>query len=320
LVLCGDAVLIDAEPFERASPPLQLDVDAAVIFHEDDDSIWLMEPPKATIPHLPRALSLLGVHSYNFGHWMTEFLPKLWICMGKPEFDNVAILVDRQMPAQHVEALRCFVGEHHQLITIEYGDRVHVSELWACSAPVYFPVGPRPNIGVPSTDGLLNVDANLYVSLLQTAVARIPEKSSALMPTRIYLARKDTQHRRLINRIEVEEVFKRHGFVIMDLGEIPFADQVALLRRADYVAGPDGSSFLNCFFGQPGMVILSLAPPDTSDADMFNQICRALGHRFYTAVGEIDTVHPMYFNMSSFRIDAEMLDGWLTKSLGAATS
>ena len=54
-------------------------------------------------------------------------------------------------------------------------------------------------------------------------------------PSRVFLARKDFRHRKLVNRSEIEAIAKEHGFAIAYPEELDFAEQARLLRGARHV-------------------------------------------------------------------------------------
>jgi hypothetical protein len=317
LVLHGGQPLYDVEPGEWAEIPLQLDVDPAIIAHAGD-AVWLMQPPAARGPlRERRALSLLGVHSYAFGHWVCEFLPKLWACLQRPDAAGVTLLVDAQMPPQHLEAVRLCVGDAWPVRVVPPGGRVQVDRLWYCSMPSYFPVGPRPD--VEYRDGLLCVDPVVSGRLLEQALARmlpaVPPPAAG-QPRRLYLARRDDQHRRLTNRAHVEALFAARGFVIVDFRTLPFREQLQLMRAADVVAGPDGSAFMTTFFGRRGLRILTLNNPCLDDFQMYSLVCATRGQTWFVLPGEVAGRRAEYPGMTGYVTDLTALARMLERLLG----
>ena len=75
---------------------------------------------------------------------MIEFLPRLWAYLQRPGFESGSILIDKQMPPQHREALELFVGPQHPIIVLEPRENVRVERLWCCSMPIYMSVGQKP--------------------------------------------------------------------------------------------------------------------------------------------------------------------------------
>ena len=108
IVYVGTQALLDATPQELALYPLDLDVDPTVVGPVGDE-LLAVTGAGARGPEVPAALSLCGVHSFNFGHWLLEFLPKVWAVAGRSGFRGVTVFVDEQMPPQLREALLLFL-------------------------------------------------------------------------------------------------------------------------------------------------------------------------------------------------------------------
>lgn len=319
IIVCDGKALLDALPHERASVPLNLDVDASVIAHEPigssgNEFVWSLVADAARQRFFPTALSLLGVHTYAFGHWMTEFLPKLWMCMERDGFPDVPVLVDDRMPKQHFDALRYFLGQQHPVVVVPYGSQVHVGSLWCCSMPSYFPVGPHSDADFTYQDGLLNVDGRFFRGLLDSALAKAvrPQEVTAAC-SRLFLSRGEGLHRRLVNADAVEHLFEENGFECHDFSTLEFLEQLALIRSAEMVAGPDGSAFMMTYFGRPGLRILCLCGPNVEDHQMYTMVTRELEQRYDVVVGEFEGRTSIYSGMSDFRIDPAQALAWLDR-------
>src|SRR5205823_3537829 len=124
-------------------------------------------------------------------------------------------------------------------------------------------------------------------------------------PRRIYLARKETQHRRIQNRREVEPWFEANGFTIFDFEELSFREQVALVRGADLIVGPDGSSLLSTFFARPGIRIGILTNAFAEECEWYMLVCRALGQQLAVLAGAVARKDTGYRMFSNYRIDVE---------------
>lgn len=318
IVLCQDFALLDAEARERDAIAINLNVDSSVVSHGSDNCIWRMSRSDSSSEmFVPRALSLLGVHSYNFGHWITEFLPKLWLCMGRAGFDDLPILVDSKMPRQHFEALRYFVGDEHPVVEVEYGRSVTVGQLWVVPMLNYNAVGQLSDVDETYPFGMSNVDEKLYVELLKNAISVAGVQSSRReTPKYIYLRRKDTQHRKLVNRKEIESLLSRKGFAVVDFGDLDFQQQMELMQAAEIIVGPEGSSLFTTYFGSPGLNILWLTPPaDAIDYEVYTQVCEHLEQKLWALPGTQIKCHDMYSWMADYHIDPELVTEWL-KAVG----
>lgn len=308
-LLTADQALLDHQDDELNAIQLNLDVDPIVVAAEDHAVTVMVNEGSARRPELEKAFWLAGVHTYNFGHWMIEFLPKVWACLDKPDFESVPILVDEQMPAQHLEALRLFVGPHHAIVVLKPGDSVKVKNLWVCSMLTYMPIGPRQDPDKSRFSMVLSTGA--LVDLINKVRPKLGAAKQSDAPRRIYLSRKDSQHRKLTNRREVEQWFAEHGFRTYDFEHIPFSEQLRLVQGADFIAGPDGSAFFLFFFARPGTRIAILNHPHLEDFEWYTQVCQALGLRFLVLTGDLVKQHAQLKTFCDYSIDLKTLPAYV---------
>jgi capsular polysaccharide biosynthesis protein len=134
-------------------------------------------------------------------------------------------------------------------------------------------------------------------------------------PSRVYLARKETQHRRLVNGAEIEATLAAHGFVRHDLADLPFVEQLRIVRGADHVIGPSGSALLTCIFGRPGLRIGALMPPGATDVAWLNEVSRSRGFSLSVIYGTMSRPHERYPWMSDYDIDPGSLADYLGREV-----
>jgi hypothetical protein len=303
LISAGQAIF-DWQGDEPDRATLDMNLNPSIIGQDDKPSVFAIVSSEPRT--LPCALSLAGVHSYCFGDWLWQFLPKLFACLGQPEFETVPIIVDDQMPPQHFEALAFFAGGSHEIIRLKAADRIQVERLWVCSAVAYFPIGWRTDL--PTRPDLFGWDPQALADLIGKVRDRLAEVSSPGGPRRIYLARRDTQRRRLINRREVEAWAEANGFALMHLEEHSFLDQLRLVRGADVVIGPEGSAFFMCLFARPGQKIGILDHPFVDEFEPWLQTFEALGQTIWLLTGKPAGVVPEYKDHSDYTIEIGALD------------
>lgn len=320
-ILRGDEALLDVEDDELERFELNLDVDP-VVFGPDGNAATFLVPRATgtgtgTSSVLERAFSLNGVSSVNFGHWLLEYLPKVFACLGRPGFASVPILIDAQMPRQHREALELFVGPDHPVVDLQAREAVRVDELWTCSAVTYLPLGPKPgqhrDDDAVTRSVALTVDADAFAVLLARARPALASVGRTNGPRRIYLARTDRQRRKIVNREEVEGWFAVNGFEILNFGELSFREQLELVRGADIVVGPDGSSTFITFFARPGTRIGMLTNAFAEDNEWYALVCQALGQTLLILTGAVREEHPEYRDFSDYRIDVGQLPEFISQ-------
>jgi hypothetical protein len=315
LILTENAALLDAQPDELAKVAVDLSCEPELFAEQwplarEGEPLDLLLTAGGLEPAMDRAFHLVGVNSYNFGHWHMEFLPKLWACRDRPGFSDVPILVDEQMPPQNLEALRVLLGDHHPVHVLPRGTSVRVRELWVCSTPVYVPLaaawGAEPAPDLMACDGVPFAE---HLIALRPRLEALAEPASR--PRRLFLTRKDGQHRRLVNRAEVEQWFVAQGFEVYDFAEHSFRQQLELVRSAEAIVGPDGSSFMTTFYARAGTRIGILDNPYLEDNEWYVNVSEALGQRLLYFVGDVVEPDASYRFRAGYRVDVGALPGFL---------
>lgn len=306
LLLAGNRVLMDFQEGEREQVPVDLDVDPLVAASDGTDVSVMVHEESDRAPTLGEALSLVGVHTYNFGHFVFEQLFKVLANLDRPGFAGVPLLVDERMPAQLRELLEFVVGAEHPVTVLPGGASVAVSRLWASSLIAYWPAGDLPGTVPGATAELADVPTLLeLIAPLERRFAPLerPEPTG-----RLYLTRRG---RRLANRTAVEAWFDAQGFEVVDFADLPFVEQATRLRNAEVVVVEDGSAVYGLLFARRGVRIGVLTVPPGAEYEWCNEMFTGLGHRLLLMTGELTAEHPHYANMSDFTIDVARLPAFL---------
>jgi hypothetical protein len=127
----------------------------------------------------------------------------------------------------------------------------------------------------------------------------------------IYLSRKPTQRRRMVNAPEIEARLAEHGFAILDFAEIPFERQLASIRGARRILAADGSTLAFLPFAKPGtrVGILGLPYPDNVEWPM--TVSRLVGLETYVLAGRVVNEFPGIRWFSDYEIDPAELEALL---------
>ena len=132
-------------------------------------------------------------------------------------------------------------------------------------------------------------------------------------PPRIFLARKDSRHRRLVNAITIQAIAERKGFVIVYPEDWDFAQQARLLRGAQFVVGPEGSAFYLTYFQDAGTKMCLLCHELTESLVGYNAGCAPGELTIIT--GPTVNLHHENEHDADYTIDPEIfarfLDEWL---------
>lgn len=80
-------------------------------------------------------------------------------------------------------------------------------------------------------------------------------------PDKIYVSRKRTKVRRVVNEEELGVILKGLGFVIIDNEDLSFRQQLNYFYNAKIIMGPHGANLANIVFSKPGSVLVEVANP-----------------------------------------------------------
>ena len=221
---------------------------------------------------------LAGSASDAFGHWLPEFLPKLQFYMLHPDFASLPIIVDADMPKNHFEYLRRFVC--NPLILLHRGESFHCQRLLVAPSPSFSPVEWLPNdIPVHRLPGL----SPRALRFLQKAAH---DTDAAPDGSRIFLARRKLQWRRLLNESEITDDLSELGFRTVYIEEMDVQSQIDLFRRAEWIVAPNGSALLNVIFSSPRVKLLILSQAGLFNLGTYQGPMRALGYNPVWLCGE----------------------------------
>ena len=322
-LLAGGRALLDYQDDELEKVALDLYLDPIVYAVDDDSVTVLIEGGAFSAPPLERAFPLVGVNSSNFGHWLIEFLPKVWACLERPGFDSVPILIDEHLHPELRPALEFFVGRGHPVVVLKRGEAICVKQLWTCTSITYFPfsgAAGRPDVQTIDDEAFAHLIGKLRPRLatVDPPTHRSRRRWWASQPAaskRIYLSRKDSQHRKLVNRREIEDWFRGQGFEIFNPGDRPFTEQLELARGADIIVGPDGSALWIAFLAPAGKRIGYMNNPHLENHRWITLASRTLGHDLRILTGEVAGEEHRDPTKYDYRIDPDALPGFLEELL-----
>lgn len=246
------------------------------VFRHEGDAIWCIENEEnENAIVVQEAISLLGGHSENFGHWMIEHISQLLCFLEIPETRNCPILIDRGMPRQHRESLELIVGQEHKLIVVPQGQKVHCDKLWVCSTPIY-----SPKILWAAKDlSNLACTAELPARLMQKEWSKIDERLG-IEPggnEKLYLVRSPKAKRKLLNFEEVESHLSEIGFQTTRPEALSFEEQFRRLRQSDRIVIQTGSAMFGLHMCRPGTRVLFLTNGNVELLSSWNAVLQELG-------------------------------------------
>lgn len=132
---------------------------------------------------------------------------------------------------------------------------------------------------------------------------------------RIFITRRPSRGRSILNLSEVTEILFRYGFRLVECDDLSLVEQMQIFKRAQYVVGIHGAGLTNMVYraGQTAH-ILEIFPPGFLNP-CYYWMCEQYGFRYYSMIGlsngrNLDA-------MDDFALETAELEARLVSMLGA---
>jgi hypothetical protein len=150
-------------------------------------------------------------------------------------------------------------------------------EIWHITGSVYF----FSDLGKGSMHPA-NMAHPLSIAIIREVCSRIQTAAGEIK--RIYISRGDTPLRRIANEAELFQELKSFGFVEIQLGTLPYLEQVKLVRGAEVIVAPHGMGLTHIAFHEGQPLIVELHNPAIG-TDTYAFPARALGFKYRPVLG-----------------------------------
>jgi hypothetical protein len=310
LIEMPDKVLLDFEGEELARIDDEIELDSAVL-RRNGDKLWVIDESPADALHVDQCFSLLGPNSFAFGHWIVDFLPRLWITLESGLMPPMPILIDQGMSRQHRQYLELVVPQGTQIIEVKPMQRVEIGRLWFAPTFYYAPIYPQFNSRFRYD--FVAAPPDRFRRIFQALLARmLPSVGPSEGVEKIYLARKPGGHRKMTNHQAIERAAEREGFRCVHPEDLDFVEQLRLVRQAKYLVGPEGSAFFLAFFAHPGTRACVLNHPHTEYLTTVTAMLDALDVDCTVLTGPFRRVDPDdYVHHSDYEIDVDVFSEFI---------
>jgi capsular polysaccharide biosynthesis protein len=270
IVEVNGAALADYQGVELESIDDEIEFDSAV-FHRDKEHIWTIAQDRQAL-QFDTAFSLLGCRTDFFGDWLCEFITKYVAATLHDALPAVPVLIDECMPRTHRQALELMLPSPIEIVEVPAFEPVRVKRLWMASSIAYMPFHQKFNERF-TWDNLLS-SSQRCVSVGREMGHRADRAlGHRTSPAKVFLARKEFRHRKLVNCAAIEAIASSRGFAIVYPEELDFLEQVRLLRNARFVVAPEGSALFLTYFVKRGTKICILNHQNTAGLVMYNDGC-----------------------------------------------
>lgn len=194
--------------------------------------------------HLPKAIHLKGKvlmlatlgADWVYYHWLIDLLPKFSAMeeagYSFKDFDHI-ILNPLTFPVQ-LESLNCLEVPMEKIVFLSEGQHFLADELLV-STPIKH--NPAPN------------------KLLKRKLLKI---SNSKPTNRIFISRKGSKWRVVVNEKELLELLNRYNFTIVENENLTLIEQIELYNNANLIVSTHGANLSNIFFCTPGTKIVEI--------------------------------------------------------------
>ena len=232
-------------------------------------------PPLETIEGTVAVLSGLAGHVYY--HWLIDLIPRIGILSRSGiDLSKIDWFVVNSLQ-------KSFQKETLQALGISL-DKVIESDR--------HPYLQAKQLVMPSFPGELDWPNQGTINFLRQTFLTPEIYTHKNYPDRIYISRAKSQHRHLINELEVIDCISRCGFVPIFLEEMSFREQIALFAAAKAIIAPHGSGLTNILFSQPETQIIEFFAPRYRRSD-YLIISQQLQLKHYYLIGENFDCYPI---------------------------
>ncbi|WP_246689980.1 glycosyltransferase family 61 protein [Methylobacterium sp. WL7] len=262
VIVTGDRVVYDVAAHPRRKDVLiqdgvNLDQIMMAAFGQTHALIELPENAE----RIEAGLVMFGLQSRNYGHWFSEFVPRM-ICYNDPRCPGgIPLCIDDHMPGTHEEILALLDTRNRPVIKLP-AKPVSFGTLGMAPVPAFFPFDMKP--GQPFYDTIWPADVFRMIRDRILWQARDRGMLSERKDRRLFISRKAFTQRVLENEQEVADRLRPLGFEVIYPETLSFLEQVALFHSAALVVGSSNSSLNNVLFSQPGCQILGLIHEELS--------------------------------------------------------
>ncbi|MDQ0512387.1 glycosyltransferase family 61 protein [Ancylobacter amanitiformis] len=302
IVRVGDTLLADYHDEELAARPTDYRFDP-VLFEQPSGApaAALLGPQDG--PPLDEAIDLIGVTAYNFGHWIVEYVLRLFVLRTQGLADGVPILIDAGLPQSQRDAMALYSEGRHPIIEVGALRTRFVRRLWVPTNLCFVPI--MPPAGMPITVHYISPQPAYTAGLCRAMAEAIRPIEGT--PRRIFLARKMSLHRKLMNDVEVMDTCRAAGFEVFYPEDHDFHFQVSLCRNAEMIIGPDGSQMLMAMHARPGTRMLILNHPFLENLPTFTHLMEEIGVEAQVLPGTCVRMDEAYRKFSDYTISPDDL-------------
>jgi capsular polysaccharide biosynthesis protein len=221
-----------------------------------------------------RAVLLTGPGYTTWGHWLVDFLPRLFLLERAGwEIDKLKWIITRQTPAFARELLH-LLGIPESCL-IEYDPSSEMIRVGELIIPTNLSAGTLMH--PLFSEAVTWMKRRLHLVLI----------SNVTQQPKIFLSRSSAAFQRMLgNRDVIETIARAARYTVVDPALLPVPEQLGLFYSATHVAGEYGSGLHTSIFSSVGTVVTCLRGPNHTAGVLQNGLAKACGHKIGYVFGE----------------------------------
>ena len=247
-------------------------------------------------------VSLAGPGHLNYGHWLVDFLPKLYILqqIGIDPF-TTNYLLPANTPQFALGWLQLLGISAEQFVFFEpYAEVVGAARL---IVPTLLRTSSR-------THPLFRSAIEYLFSLIPGQEARGRKDGTG---RRLYLSRGVPwrEGRKLLNRQAIERIAADAGYAVVRPETLSLADQLRMFARAKCIVGEYGSALHGSIFAPPGTMVCALRTSARHPGFLQSGLCQAMGQKIgyvFGSAGEHDIMQEFTIPIQDFKTALALIE------------
>ncbi len=188
-----------------------------------------------------------GAGINNIGHWFLDVLPRLHLLQQSGLFEEVDwFLVPSTRYSYQTETLELLGIPKEKIISGEVYSHIQADRIIASTAP----------------RGNHTLVPQWLITYLREAflpvVANTQEQEVQADGPLLFISRKDSKVRNVLNEDELQNVLGQYGFNTVVSSNFTISDKVRIFSQARFVLSPTGAGLISMLFCQPGTKLVEI--------------------------------------------------------------
>jgi len=216
--------------------------------------------------YIERPFILLGTDGgRNYSHWLTRNVLKLALVERAALPASMPLMINADMAGYQLEFIDLLGIPRVRLMPVKVATVIRCRE-----------------VHVPTT---LRLHAKMSIGIdwLRKRLAHLIEPPGDARDL-LYISRRDSGHRVLLNEGELETSLQQLGFKTVVLDGMPVAEQIRTFSRARVIVGAHGAGLTNLMFAPPSAAVVEITNTKIRHMGDFREITQQMGQRYIEVV------------------------------------